>query len=68
MTVEQLQQLTSTFGLKTSSPHVSKTQLIRSIQLQRGSEPCFSSEKRYLCTKVCEWRQECRQLKAQWVS
>ena len=66
MTVEQLHQLASDLGLQ--APHTSRTQLIRKIQLRRGKEPCFSSEKRHLCTEVlCEWRQECRKLRAAWV-
>jgi len=66
MTVEQLQQLASDSGLKTSAPYTSKIQLIRNIQLLRGKDPCFSSEKRYICTDVCEWSAECRKLRAQW--
>lgn len=62
MTVEQLQELACTLGLKTSS----QTQLIRHIQLLRGGDPCFSTEKRYGCTEICEWSQECRKLKAHW--
>ena len=66
MTVEQLQQLASHLGLK--PPHTSQAQLIRMIQLKRGKEPCFSSEKRHLCSEMlCEWRQQCRKLRAQWV-
>lgn len=67
MTVEQLQQLASNLGLE--APHSSQTQLIRLIQLRRGTEPCFSSEKRHLCTEMlCEWRQDCRKLRAHWAS
>ena len=66
MTVEQLQQLAFDFGLKASVPYTSKIQLIRNIQLLRGKDPCFSSEKRYFCTDVCEWSSECRKLRAQW--
>jgi hypothetical protein len=66
MTVEQLQQIASDVGLK--APHASRTQLIHQIQLRRGKEPCFSSEKRHLCTEIlCEWRQECRKLRAAWM-
>ncbi len=67
MTIEQLQQLVIDFGLNASIPYNSQTQIIRSIQLRRGSEPCFLTEKRYGCREVCEWSQECRKLKAQWV-
>lgn len=63
MTVEQLQQLATELGLKAPA---SQTQVIRFIQLAGGGEPCFSSEKRYACTQVCDWRQECRKLRAQW--
>lgn len=67
MTVEQLQQLACESGLESSVPYTSQTQLIRKIQLLRGKEPCFLSEKRYLCTDICEWSQECRKLRAQWM-
>jgi hypothetical protein len=67
MTIAQLQQLASNFGLKASVPYTSQTQLIRNIQLLRGDEPCFSSQKRYACTEICEWSQDCRKLKAQWM-
>lgn len=66
MTVEQLQQLAFDSGLKVSAPYTSKIQLIRNIQLLRGKDPCFSSERRYFCTDVCEWSSECRKLRAQW--
>lgn len=67
MTIAQLHQLASNFGLKASIAYTSQTQLIRNIQLLRGDEPCFSSEQRYVCTKICEWSQDCRKLKAQWM-
>jgi len=67
MTIEQLQQLVFDFGLNASISYTSQTQIIRNIQLRRGSEPCFLTEKRYGCREVCEWSQECRKLKAQWM-
>lgn len=66
MTVEQLQQLAFDFGLESSAPNTSQAQLIRNIQLRCGGDPCFSTEKRYGCTEICEWSGECRKLKAQW--
>ncbi len=68
MTVEQLHQLACKFGLKGPNVHASPTQTIRAIQLRRGSEPCFSSEKRYGCVQPCEWGADCRKLRAQWRS
>lgn len=67
MTTEQLQQLVINFGLNVCIPYTSQTQIIRNIQLRRGSEPCFLTEKRYGCREVCEWGRECRKLKAQWM-
>jgi len=67
MTIEKLQKLVCEFGLETCAPYTSQTQLIRLIQLQCGDEPCFSSEKRYGCSEVCEWSGECRERKAQWL-
>lgn len=66
MTAEQLQELASNAGLEV--PHYStQAQIIRDIQLRRGGDPCFQTEKRYLCTEKCEWSGECRKLKAQWM-
>jgi len=67
MTIEQLQQLASDAGLKACTPYTALTQLVRNIQQQRGSEPCFLTEKRYACREVCEWSQDCRKLKAHWM-
>jgi hypothetical protein len=67
MTIEQLQQLVSDSGLEACAPCSSKTQIIRNIQVQRGGVPCFSTEKRYRCTEICEWSAECRKLKAKWL-
>ena len=37
------------------------------IQIRAGHEPCFRTEKRYLCReRQCQWRTECRALRAQW--
>jgi len=66
MTFEQLQQLASDIGLNPATHYTTQTQQIRDIQLRRGIEPCFMTEKRYACAETCEWSQECRRLKAQW--
>lgn len=49
------------------APHTSQTRLIRSVQVLRGGEPCFSTEKRYNCVENCEWSQNCRKLRAVWL-
>ena len=49
------------YGRKTSS-HV-----VRKIQMQRGKEPCFSTDKRYDCSHPCEWGDDCRKLRAVWL-
>lgn len=67
MTLRELQQLACDFGLKEYATHTSQTELIRAIQALRGEEPCFSTDKRYDCTDVCEWRQNCRKLRAVWL-
>lgn len=67
MTIEQLQQLAFDFGFQEHTLYASPAQLIRYIQLRRGSDPCFLTEKRYVCTETCEWSSECRKLKAQWL-
>lgn len=67
MTIEQLQQLACDSGLKACISYTAHTQLVRNIQQQRGSEPCFLTEKRYACREVCEWSQDCRKLKAHWM-
>ena len=66
MTYKQLQQLAFDIGLDPTTHYTSQTQRIRTIQLQRGLEPCFVTEKRYTCSEICEWSQECRKLRAQW--
>ena len=44
-----------------------ETGLIRTLQVARGGEPCFMSEKRLTCKYIgCEWRRECRRLLAVW--
>lgn len=45
----------------------SRTTQIRSIQTERGDDPCFLTNKRLLCKDgACEWRKECRRLVAIW--
>jgi len=66
MTHEQLQHLAFMLGLNPRNAYTSQTEVIRSIQLQRGHEPCFLTEKRYACAEICEWGQECRKLRAHW--
>lgn len=67
MTLAELQQLACDFGLKACAALTSQTELIRAIQALRGEEPCFSTDKLYNCTEVCEWRQNCRKLMAVWL-
>lgn len=67
MTTAQLQQLASNFGIRTSATQGSQTELIRAIQTLRDDEPCFSTDKRYDCAEICEWRQDCRKLRAVWL-
>lgn len=52
--------------IKFASDYKSKGQLIRIIQMQRGEDPCFATDKRYACNQICEWGKECRKLVAQW--
>jgi len=66
MTFKQLQQLALDIGLDPTATYTTQTHRIRTIQLQRGVEPCFLTEKRYTCSEICEWSQECRKLRAQW--
>lgn len=63
----QLQHLAGTLGLQESAMCSTQTQLIRSIQLCRGEEPCFASDKRNDCAEICEWRRECRPRRAAWL-
>lgn len=67
MTLMELQQLARDLGVKEYATHTSQTELVRMIQALRGNEPCFSTDKRYDCTDVCEWRQNCRKLRAVWL-
>lgn len=67
MTFAQLQQLASELGINEYAPHTSHTRLIRNVQVHRGGEPCFSTEKRYNCMENCEWSRSCRKLRAVWL-
>jgi hypothetical protein len=67
MTTMQLQQRARDSGHGACTVHTSRSQLVRIIQLRQGGEPCFLTEKRYLCTSICEWSRECRKLVAQWM-
>ncbi len=40
---------------------------IRAMQRQRGEEPCFSTDKRYSCSRLCDLRKECLKLRAVWL-
>ena len=67
MTTAQLQELAKAYGININDSPVSQTKLIRNIQVLRGDTPCFSTDKRYDCTEDCEWRQDCRKLRAVWL-
>lgn len=67
MTLMQLQQLACDAGLKEPLSHTPKTILIRKIQTLRGDEPCFDSDKSHDCAELCQWRRDCRKLKAAWL-
>lgn len=67
MTFAQLQDLADELGMNGYTAHTSQTRLIRAVQVIRGSEPCFSTEKRYKCVEDCEWSQNCRKLRAEWL-
>lgn len=44
-----------------------KTSRVRSIQIERGQDPCFMTSKRLTCKdQQCEWRSECCRLVAVW--
>jgi hypothetical protein len=67
MTTQQLQQRIRDAGLEASVAHTSQTQLIRLIQLRAGEAPCYLSDRRYHCTRTCEWSGKCRALRARWI-
>lgn len=67
MNIESLQQLASQTGLKHHGHNTSQKMLILAIQKQRGEEQCFSTDKRYTCNEVCEWRESCQKLRAVWL-
>ncbi len=66
MKLKELQQLACDYGFKECATHT-RAELIRTIQVLRGEEPCFSTDKRFSCTDECEWRQSCRKLRAVWL-
>jgi len=61
------QQSVNTLGLPDISKRSSEKNHIREIQMKRGGEPCFLSDKRYSCSEVCEWSDACKKLKAVWL-
>lgn len=67
MDIESQRQLAREMGLPEKRDSSSDKILIRAIQKQRGEEPCFLSDERYNCNKVCEWRSRCKKLKAVWL-
>ncbi len=41
---------------------------VHRLQVARGGEACFRTEKRWTCDESdCEWRRECRRLMAEWM-
>lgn len=66
MTYAQLQQLACDAGIKANIQNTPKKELIRTIQLLRGVEPCFATEKSHDCAELCQWRRDCRRPKAVW--
>lgn len=67
MNLAELQRLANELGLNAHATQASQTELIRTIQALRGDEPCFSTDKRYDCTEICDWRYNCRKLRAIWL-
>ena len=61
------QKAVSRAGFNEYSRHSSQASAVRAIQMQRGEEPCFSSDKRYNCEEQCEWRKDCIKLRAVWL-
>ncbi len=66
MTYEQPQQLAGDAGIRANIQNTPKEELIRKIQLLRGVEPCFATEKSHDCAELCQWRRDCRRPKAVW--
>ncbi len=66
MTIAQLHQLACDAGIKDYTLQTPKTVLIRKIQALRGDEPCFATDKSHDCAEICQWRRDCRKLKAAW--
>jgi len=62
MVTAELQQLAISLGIKDIENVSSHPMIVRIIQRHRGKEPCFATDKRYLCNKSCEWRADCVKL------
>lgn len=62
-----LQQAQDTIGLTENILTSKEVKRVRAIQLEQGKEVCFATDKRYECAEMCEWRQNCRKLKAAWL-
>ena len=59
--------IANTLGIKSHPQQSSEIQLIRSIQRLYNEEQCFGTDKRHDCAELCEWRRDCRKLKAVWL-
>lgn len=66
MSISQQQQPTSNAGINKSMENTQQTILIRKIQMLRGQEPCFATEKSHDCAEICQWRRDCRKPRAAW--
>lgn len=67
MGIQELQLRAHSMDLKEQGNSISKAQIIRAFQKQRGEVPCFSTDKRYTCNDSCEWRSDCLKLRAVWL-
>ena len=59
MALAELQQLACDLELKACATHTLQAELLRTIQALRGDGSCFSTDERYDCVEICEWRKNC---------
>ena len=56
--MQEIRNLAKNFGIKTS--RLSKTNLVKTIQLAEGNFDCFSTASEACCDQInCLWRTDC---------
>jgi hypothetical protein len=68
MTIGSLRELANSIGVQNPEHLDLKIDLIRAIQAQSQTHPCFQLDLGDVCNVIagCQWKAECRKLIAEW--